>query len=263
MRSSRAYEEEYKVAGLGQVIQKGEGEVYTYDTPLSGAVIRYTHLTYALAFRITREMLEDDLYGVMNKMSSELAKSAAYNKDVQATSILNNAFNNAYTGFDGLELCSDVHVNLGGGTQANKAATDVDLDLPALQAAVETFESWTDDRGFKLDYAGKMLLHNVGDIWTSGEILGSEFIPTSADNAINVIKTKYNITPHLLKHLTDADAWFLVGDKSDHDMKMWLRVDDEFDNDDDPNNGDAIFSTRHRLSTGHGDWRGIYGSSGN
>lgn len=261
-KSKRAYEEDYKLAGLGRFVQKGEGEAYTFDDPIPGSTLRYTHLTYGLGFRVTEEMMEDDLYGVMNRMTEELAKSAAYNKDVQAASVLNNAFDSDYTGYDGVELCSTSHPNLGTGTQSNEPSSGVDLTLSSLQAAVEAFEGWTDDRNFKTDLMAEWLVHATGDIWTAGEILESEFDPTSADNAKNIIRSKYGIKPKHLKHLTDADAWFLLGKKGDHDMKMYMRVGDQFRNSDDPINGDAIFTGRHRLSTGFSDWRGVYGSSG-
>lgn len=261
-KSKRAYEDDYEVAGLGQMIQKGEGAPFTFDEPIGGSTRRYTHLTYGLGFRVTQEMMEDDLYGVMNRMTEELAKSAKYNKDVQAASVLNNAFNSSFTGLDGLELCSTVHTNLGGGTQANEPSTAADLALTSLQAAIETFEGWTDSRGFKIDTSPEWLIHNTGDIWEAGELLESEFIPTSADNAKNIVRSKYGIKPKYLKHLSDADAWFLVGSKSDHDMKMFLRVNDQFRNDDDPYNGDALMTARHRLSTGFSRWENVYGSPG-
>lgn len=260
--SKRAYEDEYKLAGLGQMVQKGEGAVYTADEPIGGDTLRYTHLTYGLAFRVTEEMLEDDLYGVMNRMSKELAKSASYNKDVQATSVLNNAFNSSFTGLNGLELCSLVQSDLDGGTQSNEPTTPVDMDLPAVQAAIEAFHSWTDDRSFQIQAKPMHLIHATGDIWMANEILKTEQVPHSADNTINVVKSMFGLTPMHLRHLTDADAWFMTGSKSDHDMKMWMRVNDQFRNSDDPWNGDAIFTARHRLSTGFGDWRNVYGSPG-
>jgi len=261
-KSQRAYEDEYKMAGLGPFMQKGEGEVYSMDEALSGDTLRFTHLTYALGFRVTVEMLEDDLYGIMNKLSSELAKSASYNKDVQCASVLNNAFDSDYTGYNGIELCSIIQDDLDGGTQSNHAAAAVDMDLPAVQAALEAFESWTDDRSFIVDVKATWLVHATGDIWMAGELLESEFVPDSADNAKNIVRSKYGIKPMHLKHLTDTDAWFLVADKSGHDMKMYLRVNDQFKNSDDPLNGDAIFTARHRLSVGFGDWRGVWGSPG-
>lgn len=261
-KSKRAYEEDYEVAGLGQMMQKGEGAPFVFDEPIGGSTLRYTHLTYGLGFRITKEMMEDDLYGVMNRMTQELAKSASYNKDVQAATVLNNAFNSAYPGIDGLELCSLVHTNLGGGTQANEPTDPADLSLTSLQAAIEAFETWTDARGFKTDITPETLLHNTGDIWEAGEILESEYIPTSGDNAKNIVRSKYGIKPKYLKHLSDADAWFLIAGKSNHDMKLFTRVDDQFNNDDDPYNGDALFTARHRLSRGFTRWEGVYGSPG-
>lgn len=261
--SKRAYEEEFKMTGLGQMIQKGEGETYTFDEAIPGNTIRFTHLTYGLAFRVTKEMMEDDLYGVMNKMSSELAKSASYNKDVQAASILNNAFSSSFTGYDGLALCHTAHTNLGdSNTQANRPSSDTDLDLPAVQAALEAFNNWTDDRGFVIEGTPRFLVHATGDIWTAGEILESEFVPNNANNAVNIVRSKFGIKPKHLRFLSDADAWFMIGGKGEHDMRMYIRVDDQFNNDDDPLNGDAIFTGRHRLSTGFGDWRQTYGSQG-
>lgn len=259
-KSRRAYEDDYKIAGLGRFIQKGEGEAFTFDDPISGSTLRYTHLTFGLGFRVTQEMREDDLYSVMNRMTEELAKAASYNKDVQAAGVLNNAFDSSYTGYDGVELCSTSHPNLGPGTQSNYAAAD--MTLATVQAGLEAFEGWTDDRGFKIDVDPKFLVHATGDIWTAGEILESEYVPDSADNAKNIVRTRYGLTPMHLKHLSDADAWFILADKGNHDMKMYLRIDDQFRNSDDPLNGDAIFTGRHRLSTGFSDWRGVYGSTG-
>lgn len=259
-KSRRAYEEEYKLAGLGRMFLKPEGTAYRFDEPLPGDTIRYTHLTYGLGFRITQEMLEDDLYGVMNRMSAELARSARINREVQGFAPLNNAFNSSFTGFDGVELCSNSHPLLGGGTGDNLVTGD--FDLPALQAAIELFEGWTDDRDVPIEMMPKMLIHNTQDIWIVGETLESEYRPTDADNAINVVRSKYGITPKCVHWLTDTDSWFLLAAKGMHDMKMWLRVSDEFRNSDDPITGDAIFTARHRLSTGFGDWRGVVGSAG-
>ena len=262
-KSKRAYEDDYEVAGLGQMIQKGEGAPFTFDDPLGSSTLRYTHLTYGLGFRITQEMMEDDLYGIMNRMTEELAKSASYNKDVQAASVLNNAFDSSFTGIDGVELCSRAHTQLGGGSnQANEPAVDVDLALASLQAGIEEFEGWLDNRGFKVDISPEWLCHNTGDIWNAGELLESEFIPTSADNAKNIVRSKYGIKPKYLKHLSDADAWFLLASKGDHAMKMYIRIGDQFRNDDDPFNGDALMTGRHRLSVGHSRWEGVYGSKG-
>lgn len=259
-KSRRAYEEEYKVAGLGSMFQKAEGAVYTFDEPLSGDTIRYTHLTYGLGYRVTEEMMEDDLYGIMKKMSSELARSAHLNKEVHGHAPYNNAFDSNFPGLDGQPLISASHPLLGGGTLSNLVTGDFSLD--ALQEAVELFENLTDDRGFKVLMKPKRLLHSPSNIWEVNKVLGSEYEPNTSDNNINVVRSKYGITPHLDHYFTDSDAWFLVADTKELDVKMWIRVDDQFRNSDDPLNGDAIFTVRHRHSNGHGDFRGVVGSAG-
>jgi hypothetical protein len=260
-KSRRAWEEEYKLTGLGSMYRKAEGGVYTFDEPISGDTIKYTHLTYGLGFRVTQEMMEDDLYGVMQKMSKWLARSASLNKEVQAFSVLNNAFSASYVGLDGVSLCNTAHPRLDGGTaQSNKSSAD--FSMAELQTAIEAYENLTDDRGFKVDVTPKFLVHGPSLIWEVNKVLGSEYEPGTADNDINVVRSKYNVIPVLVHYLTDSDSWYLLSDKSQHDMKMWTRVDDQFKNSDDPLTGDALFTSRHRLSVGFGDWRGVYGSPG-
>lgn len=263
-KSRRAYEEEYKVAGLGQFVYKAEGAVYTFDEPIPGDVIKFVHLTYALGFRVTEEMLEDDLYGVMNRMSKELSRSAALNKEVRAFSILNNAFSSSFTGYDGAALCADSHTLLNGSTLDNLVTGDFSQD--ALQSALELFHAFTDDRGYKVLVEPKVVMHSKGDIWEVNKVLKSEMEANTADNNINVIRTMFGLQPKLVHFLTDTDAWFVMADKGQIDelngARMYIRVDDQFRSDDDPLSGDAIFTGRHRVSTGFGDYRWVVGSQG-
>lgn len=263
--SRRAYEEEYKLAGLGQFVYKAEGTVYTFDEPIPGDTLRFTHLTYALGFRVTEEMLEDDLYGIMNRMSKELARSSSLNKEVRAFSVLNNAFSTSFPGFiASTALCSNSHALLGGGTLDNLVTGDFSQD--ALQAAIELFEAFTDDRGYKVRVEPKMVIHSPGDMWEVNKVLKSEKEANTADNNINTIRTMFGLTPEMVHYLTDTDAWYLTASKSDitsgDGARMYIRVNDQFKSNDDPLTGDAIFTGRHRLSVGYADFRWLVGSQG-
>lgn len=263
-KSRRAYEEEYKLAGLGQFVFKAEGGVFTFDEPIPGNTIRFTHQTFGLGFRVTEEMLEDDLYGIMNRMSKELARSARLNKEVQAFSILNNGFTAGFNGYDGVALFHAAHPNLGGGTQANLVTGDFSPD--ALQSAIELFENFTDDRGYKVRVEPKHLMHAPPNIWEVNKVLKSELEANTADNNINVIRTQYGIQPELVHYFTDTDMWVLRASKADIDKdngaRMYIRVDDQFRSDDDPLSGDGLFMGRHRLSSGFGDYRWAVASAG-
>ena len=248
------------MTGLGPFVKKNEGGVYTFDEPLPGETIRYTHQTFGLAIRIFLEFVEDEQYGLMNRITAELGKAAALNKEQRAASILNNAFDVAYTGFDGLPLIHTGHTNIGGGTQSNRLAADADLDIAPLAAAIQAFDLITDDRGVTDSRRPAKLVIHPSNYMKAVEILETKTTPYSANNTVNVVSTKYNISIVVNHYLTDPDAWFLLA--SEHDMNMFIRKDDSFHNADDPLTDDLIYTGRHRLSEGFGDWRGVYGSPG-
>jgi hypothetical protein len=261
--SKRAFEIDSKMAGLGNFVRKAEGAVFTFDEPLPGDEVKYVHQTFALAFRVTEEMREDDQWGIVNKMSNELAMSAAYNWNIQAFSVLNNGFNSAYQGFDNLPLFHAAHTRLdGGGTQSNIGNADV--GTLGIQQAIEASENLVNDRGMPvLGAEPKFLIHGPASIWATGEVLGSEYDPNvAASNKINVIATKYNLVPKLVHFLTDPDAWFLLSSKEVHDLNLYRRVADQFRAADDPLTGDSLNMGRHRLSVGFGGWEGAWGSPG-
>ena len=261
-RSKKAFEVDSNFGGLGPFVRKSEGAVYTFDEPLPGEEIKYVHQTFGLGFRVSEEMVEDEQWGLVNKLSNELANSAAYNKNVQAFSVLNNGFNTLYPGFDGLPLFSAAHTRLdGGATQSNLGATDV--GTVGIQAAIEAAENMVNERGMPVRAMPKYLIHGPSSIWATHETLGSELDPTTnSSNKINVLKSKFGIIPVLVHYLTDADSWFLLSEKGTHDLNMYIRVDDQFRASDDPLTGDSINTGRHRLSTGFGAWQGTWGSPG-
>lgn len=262
LRSKRAWEEYIHFAGLGPFVPKVEGRVYTFDEPIQGNPARFVHQTFGLAYRVTQEMVEDDDYGIINRLADELGKAAWYNKEVQAANVLNNGFNAAYPGWDGKALFATDHPTLSGGVVSNRPAAGVDIGVSTLQAAVESFENMTDDRGMPVMMTPKYLITGPAQIWTVNEILQSEYDPYSANNAKNILRSNYGITLIVSHFLSDTDAWYLLADKDDHELVMYIRVDDEFNSDDDVLTGDLINTGRHRLSTGHRDFRGAYGSPG-
>jgi hypothetical protein len=264
MNSTRAYEEDAEVAGLGKLVSKGEGVSVTYDDPMQSTnKQRYTHSAFGLGFRVTEELYADDLYGIIKKMPSSLARSAKQTTEVEAWGVLNNAFNAAKTGLDGVALCSTAHPNikLVGGPYSNRLATDADLSVTSLQAAIEQMEGTTDDRDMNIMLKPKLLVVTPSNKWMARELLNSERKPHTADNEINALmdeELKYFVG----HYLTDSDAWFLVTDKADHHLNFFWRKKVAFDNSDDFDSGDAKFKATMRFSTGFSGWRGIIGTPG-
>jgi hypothetical protein len=266
--STRSYEEDLKVAGLGSMTSKPEGVAVDFDDFIIGDGVRYTHASYGLGCRITREMYDDDLYDIMNRIAAELSASAAYKIEVDAWSVFNNAFNPLFTGADGLPLCHTAHTRMdGGATAGNRPAVDVDFSFSAFQAGLDHFKSLVDERGRPLDLSPALLLIDPSFEWQAREILESEFKPYSANNEINVLKDD-SIRYQKVRYFTDADQWFLIAPKSSrggrrgHDLKWFWRVKPEPSSADDFLTGDSLFKQYARYSRGFTEWRGVYGSSG-
>lgn len=259
--SKRAYEEDFPIAGFGSLQQKPEGGSVTYQDAIQGSVKRYSWVTYALAYRITMEMYDDDLYGVMgNRMSKALGRSARNNAEIVMIAPYNNAFSTSFTGFEsGVSLCSTTHTTLRGSTIANRPATDADFTLLGYQAAIEHFDTLTDESGIPALFVPRYLVHNPGDQWIVNQVLKSGQLPGTNQNDINLASMQ-GVKPFLSHYLTDSDAWYVVCDQ--HDVNYFERRSFTFSNADDFDTGDAKFKGFSRRGSGFGDWRGIYGSSG-
>lgn len=260
--SKRAYEEDFNLAGFGTLQPKVEGGPITYQDIKQGNPKRYTWTTYALGFRITREMMDDDLYAIMgNKLSKALGRSARNNQEIVIASIFNNAFDTNFAGFvTGESLASTTHTSIRGVIQSNRPAVNADFSLPALQAGLEHFHSLKTEGGLPTMFKPTTLVHSIGDYWMVNQVLKSQFLPGGSQNDINQV-AREGITPFLSHYLTDPDAWFLLSD--DTDLNFFTRRPFTFSNTDDFETEDAKFKGTLRSGVGWGDWRGVYASPGN
>lgn len=259
-KSQRAYEETLPIAGFGTLVNKPEGGSITYQDAMMGTPKRFTWSTFGLGFRITREMFEDDLYGIMgNRMSKALGRSARNNLEIVQHAPYNNAFDTAFSGFvSGESLCSTAHANIRGGTQSNRV--DSDFDLLALQVAIEHFHGLMDETGvIPALFIPKLVVHSVGDMWLVDQVLKTTQLPGGNQNDINTV-SRLGLTGHLSHYLTDSDAWFVLADE--HRVMYWERRALSFSNSDDFHTDDALYKCSRRNGSGYDDWRGVWGSQG-
>lgn len=262
LTSKRAYEEEHVMAGLGRMERKPEGTALTYDDPINGSTVRFTHISFALGFRVSREMYEDDQYGIMKKMSKQLARSARQTAEVEFGGLWDDAFAGAnYTGADGQPLCTTAHTLLVGGTFANEPTVAIDLGISSLRAMLENREALVDDRGLPVQHPATQLLIGPSNQWMAKELIGSAQKPYTSDNEINAFKG-LDLSYMVYHYSTDPDAWWLLAPKAYHDIKFFWRTKPDFDNGDDYDTKDAKFSVFARFSLGFTDWRGVDGSPG-
>lgn len=258
--SQRAYEESSYYTGFGYVPEKPEGQGIDYDEPIQGPTKRWTHKTYGLGFKATEEMIEDDLYDVMNDMASGLGVAARETKEVAVADIFNNGFGTStHTTGEGKAIFTTDHTRLGGGTWQNEFTSAVDLSASSLEQAVENFETTTDDRSMQQVLIPRTLLVAPQNEMKARELLYSAQDPESANNAINAIRSR-NLNLVVWHYLTDADAWFLLGDN--HGVIYFERRGTTFARDNDFDTGDAKFKVTYRDSVEVNKPYGMYASPG-
>jgi len=224
---------------------------------------RYTHETIALAFSLTEEAIEDNLYDrLSSRYTKALARSMATTKQIKGANILNNAFTTSLGG-DGVALCSTAHPTLGGANLANELATSADLSEASLEQALIDIAAFTDERGLKIAVQGTRLIIPKELQFTADRILKSTLRVGTADNDINAIKNMGMIPQgYSVNHyLTDVDAFFIMTDAPDG-MKMFDRVSMSTGFEGDFETGNVRYKARERYSFGFSDPRGIFGSPG-
>ena len=266
--SDRAFEEEVLFTGFGTAPTKGEGAAVSYDDAQESYTARYTAETVALAFAITEEAMEDNLYDTFAKLRAKgLARAMANTKQVKGANLFNNSFTDTIG--DGVAFFSDSHPTVADGLQDNLLAAS-DLAESTLETALTAIQKTKDDRGILIG-ASAVSLHIPVDYWAVADrVLSSpgntQTSAAAADpntNAINAIRHMGMVPEgyHINRRFTDTDAWFVKTDVP-NGTKMFIRSPLQTKMEPDFDTGNLRFKARERYSFGVSDWRGWYGSAG-
>ena len=262
--SDRAFEEEVMLSGFGSAATKAEGAAVTFDDAKEAFTASYTHQTVALAFSITEEAIEDNLYDRLgNRYAKALARSMANTKQVKGAEVLNSAFSSSQLGGDGVVLCSTAHPTVSGTSLSNTFTTQADLSETSLESALINIASFIDERGLRIAIQGRKLVIPKELQFTAERILKSPLRVGTADNDINAINAM-NMIPegYRVNHfLNDTNAFFIITDTPNgfkHFVRSPLRTAMEGDFD----TGNVRYKARERYSFGFSDPRCVYGSSG-
>jgi len=262
--SDRAFEEEVMIVGFGNASVKPEGSGVSFDNASEGYTSRYNHETVALAFALTEEAVEDNLYDRLgSRYTKALARSMANTKQIKAASVLNNAFDSNFTGGDGQPLVSDAHPLGGGGTASNRPSTYTDLNETSLEDALISVSTLTDDRQLQIALKGMKLIVPPQLQFVADRLINTPGRVGTSDNDINAIRNM-GMCPdgYVVNHyLTDNDAWFLKTDCPDgfkHFQRspMSTALEGDFDT------GNMRYKARERYSFGYSNWRAVFASQG-
>lgn len=259
--SGRGYEDFVKISGLGRMAQMGEGESVFYDRAVEGSRISVGYAMFGLGFQISRLLFDDEMYGVMKKMSQALARSTKYEQEIRAWALFADADAGAtFTGFDALPLIDESHTLLNSTSTFDNRLT-ADLAASSLESAIDIFATVVDDSNMELAVEPRVLLVAAQGRWTAAKLLESAFSPEDANNAVNPLRD-VGLSWFASPYLTDTDSWFVLADKGQHDLGFYWRLKPETDDTEDFDSKGLKFSAIQRFLVHFNEWRGIVGSMG-
>ena len=262
--SDRAFEEEVMLSGFASAQVKPEGSGVSYDNAQETFTARYTNETIALAFAITEEAIEDNLYDrLASRYTKALARSMAQTKQVKAASPLNNGqTGGTFNSGDGVTLFNTSHPTIAG-TFSNTLATAADLNETSLEQSLIDIAALTDERGLKIAAKGMKMIIPSALQFTAERLMASAGRVGTADNDVNAIKSMGMIPQgySVNNFLTDTDAFFIITDVP-NGMKHFERTPLTTKMEGDFDTGNVRYKARERYVFGVSDPRGIYASPG-
>jgi len=262
--SDRAFEEEVMLSGFAQASVKPEGSGVRYDQAQETFTARYTNETIALAFAITEEAIEDNLYDrLASRYTKALARSMAQTKQVKAVAPLNNGLpGGSFNSGDGVTLFNTSHPTIAG-TFSNTLATAADLNETSLEQSMIDIAALTDERGLKIAARAQKMIIPSALQFTAERLMKSAGRVGTADNDINALRSMGMVPQGYVVNnfLTDTDAFYLITDVP-NGMKHFERAPLTTKMEGDFDTGNVRYKARERYVFGVSDPRGIFASPG-
>ena len=265
--SDRAFEEEVMLSGFAQAQVKPEGSGVAFDNAQETYTARYSHETIALAFSITEEAIEDNLYDrLASRYTKALARSMSNTKQIKSVNPLIQGLpsvaSNQFTSGDGSNLFATNHPTIAG-TVSNTLTTQADLNETSLEQSLIDISAMTDERGLKIAARGMKMIVPPANQFNAERLMKSQGRTSTADNDINAIASMGMIPQgyRVNNFLTDADSWYIVTDVP-NGMKMFSRTPLTTSMEGDFDTGNVRYKARERYAFGASDPRGIFGVEG-
>ncbi len=263
--SDRAFEEEVMLSGFANAAVKPEGSGVVFDNAQETYTARYTMETVALAFAITEEAIEDNLYDrLASRYTKALARSMANTKQIKAVDPLIQGLptTDNFDSGDGVSLFNTAHPTIAG-TVSNTLATQADLNETSLEQSLIDIAAMTDERGLKIAARGVKMIIPSELQFTAERLMKSQGRVGTADNDVNAIVSMGMIPQgyRVNNFLTDTDAFYIITDVP-NGMKYFERSPIKTAMEGDFDTGNVRYKARERYSFGVSDPRGIFASPG-
>lgn len=251
---------DHSVSPFGAATPKTEGVGITYAELTDGYNKTYEAVPYALGFRSTYEMVQDDQSGIIKKAAGMLSRSINLCHEVYAAAQFNTGFTSTTGSMDTVALFATNHPLPPGGTYSNRPTAGTELSDTSLRIALQWFDDMLDDKGFPVIVRPTRLIIPTSMRFTADEILKTPSGLYTAEGQINVLKGE--LTPFVWHYLTSSKAWFVAAPKEECSLVFALRTAPMFERGDDFDTGDSKWKSYTRFDVGNSGWQGLYGNPG-
>lgn len=258
--SKKAKEDIFQYTSLGQAKKIGNLEPVYFDSPYELGGTSWIHETWALGSVFAKELIDDSLHiQFMREVPKWVGRSLLLRAEIEATAVLNHAFDASYPLFDGQPLCGD-HVIKSGETVSNYAATPAAMDVTTLWTAYNWFAvNSVDQRGKPSLIKPVYLAYHVSQEQQVRKLLTSDLEPLTNWNDVNTVKNLLKPVP--LRFLSE-NAWFVLGAPQDSKLRFYWRQKPSYSSFPDYIHRGYGFIGEERFSVKAGDWTGAYGNAG-
>lgn len=266
MTSSRSIEQTSEISGLGTFTTVGEGENVRYDQAVPGFNKTYLHTQWALGFKMSRIMIDDDKFAIINKLAEDLGRSGKETVELDVVQDFINGFNNSFPGPDGVSLFNASHPLVkAGGVQSNVGSA-TDLDVSSLETALTAFRRMKDPSGKKIRVRPQTLIIPPELEFVASEIINATMRSDTANNTPNAFKHRVGMPSFqdvvVWEYLTDVDAWFISADKNETELRFYWREKPNTVHDVDFDSRSVKTAMWYRESHGWSSFYGVWGSPG-
>jgi phage major head subunit gpT-like protein len=269
MKSNRSIEQTSEVVGLGLLNEVAEGASVRYDEAVPGFNKTYTHAQFGGGFKMSRIMVDDDKFALIDKLASDLGRAAKETRELAAAATFINGFSTSYNGPDGKPLFATDHpIVKTNGTQTNTLAVAADLDQSSIELALTDFRTMKDPSGKKVRVEAKRLVVPPQLEFAAIEIMGGNMRSDTANNTVNALKRRSGVGAFdemfVWDYLDegDPDAWFIVASPEDTELRWYDREKFNTVHDVDFDSRSIKTAGWMRFSLGWSSFYGVYGCPG-
>lgn len=211
-----AYDDDAEVAGPGLASEKAEAQEFDVGTIVEGVTTRYWARRFGLKMIVSEEALADGKYAKYIDAGKRSKRAMFKTIEIDAANVLNRATNTSYVGGDGLCLANASHTLPNGGTFSNTLATPMSPSRAALIVVSQNVMQLPGHDGLVEGYSIEKVVCPVAQYYAWEGIVGSEKVPESNNNEINVVRSliKPDVVP--VKYWTASTTnWLVITDAPD------------------------------------------------